>query len=345
LAAVLRHNTTTATANKAIATAFLQNVIQLNTSKYTITLGSGTLYAPNVGLPVDYLDYGLEHWNVGVRTANASFTISNNTVTAFTLEPTGGPLYSAYVISNRFETAQKIMQNYQTWTNDPDVNKMVTTLNSAGSLRNVTEQLDNINFEMVVSSMSTSFSWSYIYNGVDYSSVNLVISDFFGPSVSFSDNRAINSIGNTDIAVSEQQAITAAENFVKGFSYNVDFGTGTITEVKDLNINETNIQANLTSTTRDQTTLYPYWRVQIPLDHTYPGETYAVTVNVWADSGTVFNAQRQITPPPTSTSTFSFDSSALMFVLEVSLISIVSFVVALVIVLVYLLRVDRKNIK
>lgn len=326
--------------DQAIAMSFLKNVIQLDVSKYTIALGYGTLRVPNIGLSTDYLGYGLWHWSGGgLTTANTTFTISNNTVESFSLEPTGGPLFSTFKLSNNFDTALKIMQNYQTWTSDPDVNKMITLLNMAGSERNITEQLGNLFFKILVAPMDTTFSWSYTYNGVDYSSVNLVLNNYYGFSLlSFADNRNTYAIGNTNLEVSQQQATNIAENFVRNYDYAVNFGNGTIAAVKNLSINETGIQANLSSTNRDPTTLYPYWSVQIPLDHTYPGETCAVTVDVWADSGTVFNAQREIVPPLLTTQVYSFNPTALISMLELSLVSAVIVLVVIVVGLIFVLR-------
>ena len=336
-------------ADQALATSFLRNVIQLDLSKYIITLGYGTLRTSSAGLPTDYLGYGFMHWNDGgLTTANATFTISNNTVTSFSLQPTGGPLFSTYAISNNFDTAKKIMQNYQAWTNDPDVTKMVELLNAAGSKRNVSEISDNIDFRILTTSMSTSFSWSYIYNGVDYSSINLVLNNFIGFSlVSFSDNRGIYNIDNTDINISKQQAINIAENFVDTYSYQINFGNGTIATIKDLNINQTNISANLSATSRDPTTLYPYWSVQVPLNHTYPGETYAVTVNVWADSGAIFNPQRAVIPTSFATPSISFSPLTMVSILEIFIIAAVIVLAIIVGVLIYIVKSDqhKKSLK
>jgi parallel beta-helix repeat protein len=329
--------------DQAIALSFLKNVIQLDLNKYTIDLGYGTLRTSNPGLPTDYLGYGLWHWDIGLTTANASFTISNNTVTAFSLQPTGGPLFSKFKISNSFDTAQKIMQNYQNWTNDPEVTKMISLLNLAGSEKNITTQSGNIDLKIVVAPLSTTFSWSYIYNGVEYSSVNLTMSNFGFSAVTFMDNLGLYNIGNTDIDISQQQATTTAENFAQNYGYAVNFGNGTIITIKDLNINQTNIQANLSTTTRDSDTLYPYWKVQVPLDHTYPGETYAVTVDVWADTGVVFSAQRQIVPVASSTPQYSLSPAELIQTFEIILATGTLVLAAIVVVLVLVLRSDRKK--
>jgi hypothetical protein len=226
------------------------------------------------------------------------------------------------------------MQNYQTWTNDPDVNKMVSVLNMAGSERNVTELLDNVDLKISSTSYLTAFDWSYTYNGADYPSVNLELKNMYGYSISFSDNRGIYSIGNTTIAVSKQQAFNIAENYVKNYSYQLNYVNGTIITINNLDVNETSTQASLATTNRNQTTLYPYWTVEVTLDHTYPGNTKAIIVKVWADTGTVFQAQREVGPIP-----FSNIVSQLIFaqvlIFAVSIIVAVVVILAVVLIIVY----------
>ncbi len=330
--------------DKTAAMSFLKNVIQLDVSKYTMDLGYGVLRESDTGLATDYLGYGLSYGEFGSSTANAGFTVSNNTVTDFSFQQTGGSLFSKFTISKSFDTALKIMQNYQTWTNDPDVTEMISLLKTAGSERDITEQSGNIDLKIVVATTSTTFSWSYNYNGAEYSGINLELSNFIGlSSVNFTDNRSLHKIGNTRIDISQQQATIAAENFVNNLDYKVNFGNGTILTVKNLHFNDANTQANLSTTTRDPATLYPYWRIQVPLDHTYPGETYAVTVNVWADTGIVFNAQRAVVQTSSTTPQYTINPEELTTMLLALGIVALVVLVSVVSVLIYLIRSDRKK--
>jgi hypothetical protein len=331
--------------DQALALSFLKNVIQLDLSKYTLTFAYDTPSNSN-GFSTDYLGCGLIHWGLGETTANASFTISNNSITSFSLEPTGGSLFFTSPISNSFDSAKRIMQNYQTWTNDSDVNKMINLLNSAGSEKNVTEQSDNIDLGILKTSEQTSFAWSYTYNGTNYSSLELVFQDFIGrPFISFADNRGIYKIGNTNVNISQQQAIQIAQDFVRNLSYPINYGNGTIITVGHLSINETNSVANLSTTSWGTLTLYPYWNVQIALNQNYPGETYAVTLGIWANNGTVFNAQRDVVPlPVTAPSLSSISLSSVIQTLEMTaIIMVVSLIIAVLVIYLLLLRPQKKT--
>lgn len=328
---------------QAIALSFLKNVIQLDLSKYTATLTSDVSRTLNPETSAEYLSYSLVYFRDGSeRTADAYLTISNNLVTSVSLEPTGGSLLFTYTFSNNFDTARKIMQNYQTSRNDPDLNKMVKMLNTVGSAKNMTELLDNLGLKVLTSPAQTTFNWSYIYNGVDYSSVRLALQNNYVFSIlTFSDNRGIYNIGNTNINIPQQQAIQIAKDYVRELSYPINYGNGTITTVNGLNINETNTIANLSATSLDSATLYPFWSVQMPLDHIYPGKTFAVTVGVWAGNGTVFNAQRDINP--LSSTVPSLVPFSLLAFIPILAISFVAFIIVVVSLLFLINGSIRKN--
>ena len=239
------------------------------------------------------------------------------------------------------------MQNYQAWTNDPDINKMINLLNTVGSEKNFNEQLDNIELTIITTFDQTSFDWSHIYNGAKYSSVDLVFQNFFGrnsalSSITFSDNREIYEIGNTNINISKQQAIQIAQDFVENLSYPINYGNGTIVTVSDLSINETNTVANLSTTSLGTMTLFPYWSVQIALNQVYPGETYAVTLGIWANNGTVFNAQRDVVPLPYFTPVSIFALLQTLAILAIA-VPVVLLAVTFLVIYLVLLRPPRKT--
>lgn len=324
--------------DKATALSFMKNVIQLDTSKYAITLSYDTEGA-NIGVSTDYLGYGLvQKTSPFDRTVNAIFAITNNTVTSFSIQPTGGQLFFTTSTTNSFDSAKRIMQNDQTWTHDSDVNKMVSLLNKAGSEKNAIELLDNIELKVSTTPEQTQFSWSYTYNGADYSSVNLEFQNLYGlQSITFSDNRGIYTVGNTNVSVSKQQAIQIADNYVRSLSYQLDYGNGSLITVKGLTINETDTTANLSTTSQDSVTLCPCWSVQVPLAHNYPEKTYAVSVSVWAGNGTVFSAQRNVVPK-----NFPVSSSPAPFWL-IGFLPVFGFTIFLALLIYFLVMTTRRS--
>ena len=114
---------------------------------------------------------------------------------------------------------------------------MVSLLNEAAPQKNITETSGNIDLKTVSTTYSSTFNWSYTYNGTDYSGVSLTLVNEAYQTFSqltFSDNRAIYSVGNTTIAVSQQQAIQTALDYLKTYSYTTYSNNGTAVTVNNL---------------------------------------------------------------------------------------------------------------
>lgn len=230
-----------------------------------------------------------------------------------------GKLYFAFPFTDNYNATKRMMENYQAWKNDPEVGRMLSLLNKAGSAGNAMIISGNMDLKMADTGDSSEFDWSYTYNGADYSGVSLRFDDYI-PSLTFSDNRGIYSVGDTAINTSKQQAIEIAENYVfENVSYSYIFANGTKTTIKSLMGNESDATASLETTARTLSTLYPYWNVQVPLKQGYPAAIESMTVWVWADSGEVFGSNYG----PINTSPYPFSVSSLVF-FEALLIVIVA---------------------
>ncbi len=317
------------------ALSFLGDVLQVNLNTFKATLTSDTLETSPFGVTTENLYYWLDLTTK--TTATADFEFSNNSLTSCQFYSNG----QVTALVNNYNSAKQFIQNYFVWTNDSTVGQMVSLLNEAAPQKNITETSGNIDLKIVSTAYSSTFNWSYTYNGADYSGVSLTLSnDGFQTSsqLTFSDNRAIYSVGNTTIAVSQQQAIQTALNYIKTYSYTIYSGNGTAVTVKDLGVNETGVSASLMTTARDTASLYPYWSINVPLNKVYSDGTDGVTVDVWADSGTVFNAQRDFAPTafpfPLPLPLTTLFGSLNSFLLALIIVAVVIIVVVLVVVVV-----------
>ena len=315
------------------ALSFLENVVGIDLGKYQVTLVSG--------LGTEDLHYSLGNFASHVT---AQLEFSNGTLTSCYLSAD----YGEYILSsNPYATAEKITQNYQTYSHDTVVGKMADLINSVSEEGNVTLLSNNIDLKILATQGYSTFSWNLNYNGADYSGIQLSVENFNGPdkinSLTFSDTRSIFNIGNTNINIQKQQAITMAEDYVKNnFSYPQRFLNDTVRFTSGLQVVNENTTASLVTATRDSTTLYPYWNVRVALDHTYPALTVAVNVKVWADTGTIFEANT------VSDGSFlqSFPSlflSGELATFEIIAVAAVLSLIAIVIVLVVILRGDKKK--
>jgi len=81
------------------------------------------------------------------------------------------------------------------------------------------------------------------------------------------------------------EAVETATKYVENFAYKLNNGT----EISGFKIKSSEVE--LLTRQKEPLTLYPYWAVELHLDHLYPGNVYAIFVGVWADNGEVFICQ------------------------------------------------------
>ncbi|HKM60611.1 MAG TPA: NosD domain-containing protein, partial [Candidatus Bathyarchaeia archaeon] len=238
------------------ALSFLKNVLQINLNNYEVTLQQDYQEPSDAGFQTENLFYQLHSSKVS---ATVDFQISNSSVANCEIYNGNGKLLNASLFLTNYDAALGIMQNYQAWTNDSEVGKMVALLETAGSSNNATEVLGNLDLKITnMLGHYTLFDWHYTYNGADYTGITLSLENN-GYSLSFSDSRAIYGIGDTIIFIPKEQAIKTAENYVmKSISYSYVFGNGTKATITNLNINDSDSSATLATADRTSSALYPY---------------------------------------------------------------------------------------
>ena len=74
-------------------------------------------------------------------------------------------------------------------------------------------------------------------------------------------------------------------------------------EIFGFNVTEERTVTQLAPVLRESDTLYPSWNVMLYLNQTYPGSVYALSVNLWADSGEVWGCYNQAGAGVTDTTT------------------------------------------
>ncbi len=161
--------------------------------------------------------------------------------------------------------------------------------------------------EVTQDSESTRFKWSQVYNGVDTTTFNIRFLN--GVLRSFTNSLCLETIGGTDVNISETQAIKIAVERAKNFSWKAGTDPNNMTEVKDFTVLESPVKAELSMQPREGTTLCPYWMVDLYLDKVYPGGVSSIEVGLWADTGEIHliqelsyggNPQPETTPTPTA---------------------------------------------
>ncbi len=329
--------------NQPKALSFLRDVFQVDLNQYNAELTSTRTTIEDATV-TQTLDFSL--YKDLVTYAYASLGFSNTTLTSCDLYPgSGSALLTTLPVTDSYDTAKIIIQNYRNWTDDGDVTNMINAISVLGSAKNATQVSGNVSLNVDSYQALSTYKWSYFFNGADYSSISLNIAGY-GQTLStlrLYDDRPLYNIGDTRLKVTKQQAIVIAEAYVRNnFTYPLSFANGSMTFETGLRVVDQNTTAALATAARDSSTLYPYWDVRVALDGMYPARVVAVNVRVWADSGTVFSARTvsDTSGLPNLTSLFLFPVLTSWILM---LAGGLSLVVAVVIVLIIVLRQAEKQ--
>lgn len=265
--------------------SFIENVIQLDTTKYTTNLVSYSLDYPDslVGMLQENVKYDLKTYD---NELTILAKIKNNTLTYFSLTINKGTLFYVQPTTNVLDRTKILLEGYQNYSNDTTLIEMMNPLNSINTIKNITTTINNVKFRMTSRADFTSFRWNYIFNGAEYTGIALTTSE---KGITFRDDRSIFKIGDTTVNVLKENAIETALERVENFSWKLTGGE----EVTDFDIVDDPIGTELKTRpkNKESLTLYPYWDILLYLDDYYPGFVYAIEVGIWADTGEAFLCQ------------------------------------------------------
>ena len=154
----------------------------------------------------------------------------------------------------------------------------------------------------------------------------------------------LTTVGDAEVSVSEEEAISIAMEYAKGFSWKAGVDPDNMVEVKDFKILESPVKAELSMQPREALTLYPYWYVELYLDKVYPGGVSSIHVGLWADTGEVNYCQEMSYGgglPPDDTETDTTTPPPDMTI--IAAVAATAIVIAIAAVLVYFAKVKKKG--
>ncbi|MBN1245849.1 hypothetical protein JXA31_09680 [Candidatus Bathyarchaeota archaeon] len=268
----------------------ISNTAELDLSKYAATV---KVYPQNYN--ASYLDV------VPQTEVEYTFTAEGNTVRALctfansrlqmihVLENEGSPHLSK-TEANPLELAQNFLTNYQTYTTDSFYGELKSTLDNVDASKNSTKTVGNTQLEVIANNGYTTFKWTYTSNGAIAPAKSISLGFNNGFLTYFVDNWQLYPIGNTNVNLSEKEAISIALDAAKAHQWSLELDADALDAA---NFNESNVcWTNLFfdgSLYADQTRnedplrLYPVWRAGIALNKWY-GQLYGITIDVWADT-------------------------------------------------------------
>jgi hypothetical protein len=296
------------------------NVVGIDITKYTITAKEHPQDAYLGALSQENIKYTLQS---NQSTLNIAYTfVDGNLQMIHVLEGTGLPITTKSA-TTPLEMAKVFLSSYQTYSKNSFYGNLGSMLNNIDANKNSRMTVGTIQLDVTASADSSTFRWTYVYDGIEAPVKCVVLSYSSGFLKYFLDNWSLYKIGSTSINLSEKEATDNGLIKAKSFSWELGSGNSTY-EVKDFNATqamvwETIFSNSLSAETargRDPLTLYPMRHVWVSLDKFYLGNVYGIEVFFWADTKEVNNIQERfstIDPPAdlvaTPNDNSSFDSA------------------------------------
>ena len=204
----------------------------------------------------------------------------------FIYENSQGPrLYSKQPVTDLSGAAEGFLQRYQTYTEDSQLSKMKSLLDTVDVNSNTTRRTDDLSLEVEVKYNHMYLTWSNTLNEEGYSRLSLKF-DKWGLS-KYYDDRSFYKLGSSEVNISQEEAHNIALKSVKSYQY-----TSEDEEKVNFNILEELIYSRFDFLNRtDRFVKYPIWIVDLPLSEFYAGGVSYIEVMLWADSGEVISIE------------------------------------------------------
>ncbi len=262
---------------------FLEDVIQLDMTKYTAKLERNTVgYRSDLGgIIEEFLTYRLTSDETEL---SIDFRFRNQTLSRYLLDVIeGSPIYAQPQPTNVLDLTDEILQRYQQYAGV----SYLETMRNMLSTFNETEALEKTvgDMKLIISSegKDVEIKWIKTASSIDYQAKGVILSFNNGVLETLTDGWFLFNVGSTEVNVSEEEAIEIAISHAQDYSWTVDG-----IEVTDFVILEEPVSTNLWPHIREEPLdLIPYWYVVLQLDNVYPGNVNSIGVGIWADTGEV----------------------------------------------------------
>ena len=271
------------------AFGYLKNVTKLDTTAYALSLvDNDVIWRTDLGgMAEENMEYSLDDGhlnriNVNLRFFNNHFYRYDLLVTEST------PLFVQPQPSDVLQNAKFTLARYKAYSGDDYLTKMSNMLDAVSRVENNKEVIDgNLKLIIYTDAWSVRFTWMYTENGIDYQAKSLQMLFQSNILTLMTDGYFQYTIGNTNLAISRDQAIDIANNHVRTLTYNIEGQP-----VSGFTVQNEPVSVQQVPHTRgNSVALYPYWYVQLKLNQIYAGGLNVVTVGIYGDTGVIADVQ------------------------------------------------------
>lgn len=268
--------------------SFFKNVTKLDTTVYTVSLDDNeVVWRTDIGgVAEENLKYSLKsnfnNLNIDIRFRNNHFSRYD----LHMIEST--PIFAQTQPSDVLQNAKFTLARYKVYSGDDYLSQMSSLLDTVTRIENNQEVIDgNMKLQIFSSAGTVLFAWMYTENGIDYQTKGLQMVFQNNILTTLTDGYFLYTVGNTNLAVSREQAIEIAKNHVKTLTYNIEGQ-----QVSGFTVADEPLSVQLVPHTRgNSVALVPYWYVELALNQIYAGGRNVVTVGIYADTSQVADVQ------------------------------------------------------
>ena len=262
---------------------FLEDVIQLDMTKYTAKLERNTVgYRSDLGgITEEFLTYRLTSDETEL---SIDFRFRNQTLSRYLLDVIeGSPIYAQPQPTNVLDLTDEILQRYQQYAGVSYLETMRNMLSTVNETEALEKTVGDIKLIISSEGKDVEIQWIKTASGIDYQAKAVSLSFDNGVLEMLTDGWFLFNVGSTEVNVSEEEAIEIAMSHAQDYSWTVDG-----VEVTDFVILEEPVSAHLWPHIREEPLEFiPYWYVVLQLDNVYPGNVNSIGVGIWADTGEV----------------------------------------------------------
>ncbi len=266
---------------------FLQNVTQIDTTNYTISLLSNTMKWQTYigGVAEEGIQYSL---GSAKSNLNVNFRFRNNHFSLYQLAMIeSSPIFAQIQPNDVLQNAKGVLARYEAYSGDAYLTNMSNLIDTVNATTNTAVTQGDMKLQITVSAGSVTFLWMYTQDGIDFQAKGLQMIFQNNILTSMTDGYFLFTIGSTSLATSRQQAIDIAQNYVKTLTWTIEGQ-----QVSHFSVEGQPFSVQLVPHTRgDSVALIPYWYVEMKLAATYGGGINEVTVGIYADTGKVSDVQ------------------------------------------------------
>ena len=198
------------------------------------------------------------------------------------------PLFGQSQPSDVLQNAKFTLARYKAYSGDDYLTKMSNMLDTISRVENNKEVIDgNLKLVIYTDVWSVRFTWMHTENSIDYQAKSLQMLFQSNILTLMTDSYFQYTIGNANLAISQDQAIDIAKNHIKTLTYNIEGQP-----VSGFTVQNDPVSVQQVPHTRGNTVaLYPYWYVQLKLNQIYAGGLNLVTVGIYGDTGVISDVQ------------------------------------------------------